>query len=90
MADGFSIRSVRRLGHASIEETEGTYGHLEPECHEGRMNPDTALGGAHSRPPASTLSDAGGVSAGQLRDSPREEFMVEGKGFVCRAPRYAA
>jgi len=46
------------------------------------MNVDTVLGGAHSRPPASTLSDADGVSAGQLRDSPREEFMVEGKGFA--------
>jgi hypothetical protein len=88
----FSIRSARRLGHASIEETEGTDGHLERERHEGPVNLDTVLGGGHSRPPASTLSDAGGVSAGQLRDSPREEFMVEGKGFepstsALRTPR---
>ena len=38
----------------------GTYGHLERERHEDRVNLDTVLGGVHSRPPASTLSDADG------------------------------
>ena len=90
---GADLRWVKdQLGHASIEETEGTYGHLERECHEGRVNLDTVLGGVHSRPPASTLSDADGVSAGQLRDLPREVCMVEGKGFepstsALRTPR---
>jgi hypothetical protein len=46
--------------------------------------------GAGRRPLTSTSVHADGVSAGQLRDSPREEFMVEGKGFVCRAPRCLA
>ena len=68
-------------GRFEVEETEGTYGHLERERHEGRVNLDAVLGGVHSRPPASTLSDADGVRAGQLRDMTREEFMVEGKGF---------
>jgi len=47
----------------------------------GRVNLDAVLGGVHSRPPASTLADAGGVSESQLRDTTREVFMVEGKGF---------
>jgi len=79
---GADLRWVKdQLGHASIEETEGTYGHLEREHHEGRVNLDAVQGGVHSRPPASTLSDADGVRAGQLRDFPREDFLVEGKGF---------
>ena len=31
-------------------------------------------------------SDAGAAIEGQLRDFPREDFMVEGKGFVCHLP----
>ena len=90
---GADLRWVKdQLGHASIEETEGTYGHLERERHEGRVNLDTVLGGVHSRPPASTLPDADGVSADQLRDFPREVYMVEGKGVepstsALRTPR---
>jgi Phage integrase family len=90
---GADLRWVKdQLGHASIEETEGTYGHLEREHHEGRVNLDAVQGGVHSRPPASTLSDADGVRAGQLRDFPREDFLVEGKGFepstsALRTPR---
>src|SRR6185295_4399914 len=62
------------------------------ERHEGRVNLDAVLGGVHSRPPASTLPDAGGVSDGQLREFPREVCMVEGKGFepstsALRTPR---
>ncbi len=30
--------------HASIEETEGTHGHLERERHERRVNLDSAFG----------------------------------------------
>ena len=77
---------------ASIEETEGSYGYLERERHEGRVNPDMVLGGVHSPPPASTPSDADGASEGQLRDISREVCMVEGKGFepstsALRTPR---
>ena len=38
---GADLRWVRdQLGHASIEETEGTYVHLERERHEGRVDLD--------------------------------------------------
>jgi len=90
---GADLRWVKdQLGHASIEKTEGTYGHLERERHEGRVNLDTVLGGVHSRPPASMLPDAGGVSDSQLREFPREVYMVEGKGVepstsALRTPR---
>ena len=51
---GADLRWVKdQLGHASIEKTEGTYGHLERERHEGRVNLDTVLGASthvHRRP----------------------------------------
>ena len=86
---GADLRWVRdQLGHSSIEETEGTYGHLERERHEGRVDLDAVLGGVQLRPPASTVLDAGG----QLRDFPLENLVVEGKGFepstsALRTPR---
>jgi hypothetical protein len=81
-----------QLGHASIEETEGTYGHLERERHERRVDSDSALSAVHARPPASTPSDADGSHEDQPRDFPREDFLVEGKGFepstsALRTPR---
>ena len=90
---GADLRWVKdQLGHASIEETEGTYGHLERERHERRVDLDAVLGVVQARPPASTLLDAGGAPGGQLRDFPREDFVVEGKGFepstsALRTPR---
>ena len=90
---GADLRWVKdQLSHASIEETEGTYGHLERERHERRVALDSVFGPVHARPPASTLSDAGGASERQLRDMSREIFMVEGKGFepstsALRTPR---
>jgi integrase len=90
---GADLRWVKdQLGHASIEETEGTYGHLERDRHERRVDLDGVLGGVQPRPPASTLLDAGGATEGQLRDTPGEDFMVEGKGFepstsALRTPR---
>jgi integrase len=90
---GADLRWVRdQLGHASIEETANVYGHLERERHEGRVNLDALLGSVNARPPASTTSAAGGASEGQLRDFPREVYMVEGKGFepstsALRTPR---
>lgn len=52
----------------------------------------SALGRVQPRPPASTLLDAGEATRGQLRDTAREDFMVEGKGFepstsALRTPR---
>jgi Phage integrase family len=90
---GADLRWVKdQLGHASIDETEGTYGHLERERHERRVDLDAVLGGVQARPPASTLLDAGGATEGQRRDFPREDSMVEGKGFepstsALRTPR---
>ena len=93
---GADLRWVKdQLGHASIDETEGTYGHLERERHERRVDLDAVLGGVQPRSGASTgvhASDAGAAIEGQLRDFPREDFMVEGKGFepstsALRTPR---
>src|SRR5215470_3829404 len=55
---------------------------------EGRVDLDAVLGGVQLRPPASTVLDAGG----QVRDFPRENLVVEGKGFepstsALRTPR---
>jgi integrase len=52
---GADLRWVKdQLGHASIDETEGTYGHLERERHEHRVDLDSVLAGVQLRPPAST------------------------------------
>ena len=86
---GADLRWVKdQLGHASIEETESTYGHLERERHERRVDLDRVLGGVQPRPPASTLLDAGGATEGQLHYTSREVFMVEGKGFVGPCPPF--
>jgi len=76
---GADLRWVKdQLGHASIEETEGTYGHLERERHERRVDLDSIFGPVHARPPASTIADADGASEGQLRDMSREDFIGGG------------
>jgi len=83
---GADLRWVKdQLGHASIEETEGTYGHLERERHERRVDFNSVFTPVHARPPASTAADDDGAREGQLRDIPPEDFMVEGKGFGRRA-----
>jgi site-specific recombinase XerD len=39
LEEGADLRYVKdQMGHASIEETEGTYGHLAPERHESRVS----------------------------------------------------
>jgi integrase len=84
---GADLRWVRdQLGHASIEETEGTYGHLERERHEGRVDLDPVLGIGSGASTGVHGSDAGGVIEGQLRDLARDDFMVEGKGFEAPQP----
>jgi hypothetical protein len=89
---GADLRWVKdQLGHASIEETEGTYGHLEREHHERRVDLDAVLGIGSGASTGVHASDAGAALEGQLRDFSREDFMVEGKGFVLpqlRSPRY--
>jgi integrase len=93
LEEGADLRYVKdQLGHASIEETEGTYGHLERERHEQRVDLDRVLA------PGSRAST--GVHAGADRDAQRDQVrdlldvsgMVEGKGFepstsALRTPR---
>ena len=86
---GADLRWVKdQLGHASIEETEGTYGHLERDRHEARVDLDAVLAGVHARPSASTAV----VASVQLPDFLGEKVVVEGKGFepstsALRTPR---
>jgi hypothetical protein len=51
---GADLRYVKdQLGHASIDETEGTYGHLERRRHEEAVNLDGYLDAVTSRQSAS-------------------------------------
>ena len=90
---GADLRWVKdQLGHASIDETEGTYGHLERERHERRVDLDAVLGIGSGASTGVHASDAGTAIEGQRRDFPREDFLVEGKGFepstsALRTPR---
>ena len=90
---GADLRWVKdQLGHASIEETEGTYGHLQRERHERRVDLDSVLAGVHPRPPASISLDAGHADERQLGEISCDGLMVEGKGFepstsALRTPR---
>lgn len=44
LEEGADLRYVKdQMGHASIEETEGTYGHLQRERHEQRVDLDPYL-----------------------------------------------
>jgi integrase-like protein len=84
---GADLRWVKdQLGHASIDETEGTYGHLEREQHERRVDLDAVLGTGSGASTGVHASDAGAAIEGQRRDFPREDFLVEGKGFVLLLP----
>ena len=89
---GADIRWVKdQLGRASIEETEGTYGHLERERHERRVDPNVVLGGSAASTGVHAL-DAGDGTGSELRETSREDQMVEGKGFepstsALRTPR---
>ena len=90
---GADLRWVKdQLGHASIDETEGTYGHLERERHERRVDLDAVLGIGSGASTGVHGSGAGAALEGQRRDFPREDFLVEGKGFepstsALRTPR---
>src|SRR5437867_328295 len=93
---GADIRWVRdQMGHASIGETEGTYGHLVREHHERDVDaldaalwPDAAPqddGGTRESlgPRRPAASHCVPLAAGQSlsADQSDEESMVEGKGF---------
>ena len=55
------------------------------------MNLDAVLGSVHSRPPASTIGDAGDVSETQLRDISREVFnSPTSRNVTTPAPQEAA
>src|SRR5206468_683536 len=54
LEDGADLRYVKdQLGHASIEETEGTYGHLERRRHEAATDLEAYLRPVTSRQSAS-------------------------------------
>ena len=93
---GADIRWVRdQMGHASIGETEGTYGHLVREHHERGVDAfDTALWPAtspedgdgtpeslDSRRPAASPYVPPATCRPLSADQSGEELMVEGKGF---------
>jgi integrase len=93
---GADIRWVRdQMGHASIGETEGTYGHLVREHHERGVDAlDAALWPAapsedgdgrpesvHSRRPAASPYVPPATGRPLSADRSGEDFMVEGKGF---------
>ena len=68
LEEGADLRYVKdQMGHASIEETEGTYGHLQRERHEQRVDLDQVLG----RPAAST-----GVHEGRRHDAEQAEVLI--------------
>ena len=47
LEEGADLRYVKdQMGHASIDETEGTYGHLERDRHEQRVDLDPLLAGS--------------------------------------------
>ena len=80
---GADLRWVKdQLGHASIEETEGTYGHLERERHGRRVDLDAVLGIGSGASTGVHALDAGAAIEGQLLDFPSEDLVVEGKGFA--------
>ena len=59
LEDGADLRYVKdQLGHASIDETEGTYGHLERRRHEAAADLDAYLQPVTSRQSASVRLDA--------------------------------
>ena len=82
---GADIRWVQRqLGHATIAQTSDTYGHLESEQHEERVNLDELLtpkrvpprpNTSHPPPPEPRPNS-------QLLRIIEGEIMVEGKGLV--------
>src|SRR5438067_63163 len=97
---GADIRWVRdQKGHASIGETEGTYGHLVREHHErdvdaldvafqAAMAPGDNVGtrtSLDSRRPAASHCVPPAAGQPLSVDQRDEELMVEGKGFepVC-------
>jgi len=59
LEEGADLRYVKdQMGHSSIHETEGTYGHLERERHEQRVDLDHVL-----RPTASTGTHSASVAS---------------------------
>ena len=63
LEEGADLRYVKdQMGHSSIDETEGTYGHLELERHEQRVDLDRVLRpaastGVHAESPATRSRD---------------------------------
>lgn len=77
----------RQLGHTTIAQTSDTYGHLESERHEARVNLDEVL--TPRRRPAASIyvppSPPEPRPSAQLLRIMEGEMMVEGKEFVGHA-----
>ena len=76
--------TTRQLGHATIAQTSDTYGHLESERHEERVNLDEVLTPKRvpPRPNTSHPPPAEARPNSQLLRIIVGEMVVEGKGFV--------
>jgi integrase len=93
LEEGADLRYVKdQLGHTSIEETEGTYGHLERERHEQRVDLDRVLAPGSCASTGVHAAADRAAERDQVRDFASEVLMVEGKGFepstsALRTPR---
>ncbi len=82
---GADIRWVQRqFGHATIAQTSDTYGHLESDRHEERVNLDEVLTPKRvpPRPNTSHPPPPEPRPNAQLLRIIEGEMVVEGKGFV--------
>ena len=72
LEDGADLRFIKdQMGHSSIEETEGTYGHLQLERHAPRVDRlESYLCGAGGK---SLLAGASGSTASQPSLGHQEE-----------------
>lgn len=82
---GTFVPSPTRATARSAPSWPMTYGHLERERHERRVDLDAMLGIGAGASTGVHASDAGAATEGQLRDFSREDLVVEGKGFVVEA-----
>ncbi len=87
---GADIRWVQRqLGHATIVQTSDTYGHLESEQHEERVNLDEVL--TPRRRPATSIYVPPPPQEprpnAQLLRIIEGEMVVEGKAFDQQSPK---
>jgi integrase len=77
--DGADIRWVQeQMGHASIEQTAGTYGHCQPDRHEAPVDADRYLG-------LPTGGSGEGASAEKRHPATRHHRNL---GVRCNVPKF--